>query len=69
MASVELPLSTGQTETEQNARRQLFTIEATAAARMILGIDNIGLAVQNLAHSVVFYEKLGFLKTFENERG
>ena len=46
-----------------------FTIETTATAKMILGIDNIGLAVQDLARSVVFYEKLGFLKTFENERG
>jgi catechol 2,3-dioxygenase-like lactoylglutathione lyase family enzyme len=43
-------------------------MEATAA-RIILGIDNIGLAVQDFARSGAFCEKLGFLRTFENERG
>jgi hypothetical protein len=42
---------------------------ATAAAKVILGIDNNGLAVRDLARSVASYEKLGFLKAYENERG
>jgi methylmalonyl-CoA/ethylmalonyl-CoA epimerase len=36
---------------------------------MILGIDNIGLATHDLARSVDFYEKLGFVKADQNERG
>jgi len=36
---------------------------------MILGIDNVGLAVRDLERSVAFYQTLGFRKTFQNERG
>jgi methylmalonyl-CoA/ethylmalonyl-CoA epimerase len=36
---------------------------------MIVGIDNIGLATRDLARSVEFYEKLGFAKASQNERG
>lgn len=36
---------------------------------MISGIDNIGVATSDLQRSVAFYEKLGFSKAFENERG
>jgi len=36
---------------------------------MILSVDNIGIGVTNLSRSVEFYERLGFAKAFENERG
>lgn len=36
---------------------------------MILGIDNVGLAVRDLELSVAFYQKLGFTKSFQNDRG
>jgi catechol 2,3-dioxygenase-like lactoylglutathione lyase family enzyme len=36
---------------------------------MILGVDNIGIGVSNPARSVDFYQRLGFAKAFENERG
>jgi len=36
---------------------------------MILGIDNVGLATRDLKRSVDFYEKLGFVKVDQNERG
>jgi catechol 2,3-dioxygenase-like lactoylglutathione lyase family enzyme len=34
---------------------------------MVKGIDNIGVAVTNLARSVAFYEKLGFTKGYDYE--
>jgi len=36
---------------------------------MILGIDNVGLAVRDLELSVAFYQNLGFTKSFQNDRG
>jgi catechol 2,3-dioxygenase-like lactoylglutathione lyase family enzyme len=36
---------------------------------MIVGLDNVGLAVRDLERSVAFYQGLGFLKIFANERG
>jgi catechol 2,3-dioxygenase-like lactoylglutathione lyase family enzyme len=36
---------------------------------MITGIGNIGLGAANLAQSVAFYQRLGFTKAFENDRG
>lgn len=36
---------------------------------MIRGIDNIGVAASDLQRSIGFYEKLGFAKAFENDRG
>ena len=36
---------------------------------MITGIDNVGVAVADLERSVAFYQKLGFTKVFENDRG
>ena len=36
---------------------------------MILGIDNIGLASRDLARSVDFYERVGFVRAHQNERG
>jgi catechol 2,3-dioxygenase-like lactoylglutathione lyase family enzyme len=36
---------------------------------MIQGIDNIGICVKDLERSVLFYQKLGFTKAFENDRG
>ena len=36
---------------------------------MILGIDNVGLATRDLDRSVAFYQKLGFSKAFQDERG
>jgi len=36
---------------------------------MILSVDNIGIGVTNLGRSVEFYQRLGFAKAFENERG
>jgi catechol 2,3-dioxygenase-like lactoylglutathione lyase family enzyme len=34
---------------------------------MIKGIDNVGVAVTNLARSLAFYEKLGFTKSYDYE--
>jgi len=34
---------------------------------MVKGIDNIGIAVKNLARSVAFYEQLGFSKGYDYE--
>jgi catechol 2,3-dioxygenase-like lactoylglutathione lyase family enzyme len=36
---------------------------------MIKSVDNIGVCVVNLKQSVEFYEKLGFTKAYENDRG
>ena len=36
---------------------------------MITGIDNIGVAVADLPSTVAFYQRLGFTKAFENDRG
>ena len=36
---------------------------------MIKGIDNIGICASDLRRAVSFYEKLGFTKAFENDRG
>jgi len=36
---------------------------------MFEGIDNIGLCVTDLTRAVAFYEKLGFSKAYESERG
>lgn len=36
---------------------------------MILSVDNIGIGVTNLSRSIEFYERLGFAKALENERG
>lgn len=36
---------------------------------MISQIDNVGIATHNRTRSVAFYQKLGFGKAFENERG
>jgi catechol 2,3-dioxygenase-like lactoylglutathione lyase family enzyme len=36
---------------------------------MFEGIDNIGLCVTDLTGAVAFYEKLGFAKAYESERG
>ena len=36
---------------------------------MISQIDNIGIATHDRTRSVDFYQKLGFAKAFENERG
>jgi catechol 2,3-dioxygenase-like lactoylglutathione lyase family enzyme len=35
----------------------------------ILGIDNVGVCVEDLGSSVSYYEKLGFEKVAENDRG
>jgi len=32
---------------------------------MIKGVDNVGIAVTDLARSIAFYEKLGFSKSYE----
>lgn len=34
---------------------------------MVKGIDNVGIAVTNLARSLAFYEKLGFTKSYDYE--
>jgi catechol 2,3-dioxygenase-like lactoylglutathione lyase family enzyme len=36
---------------------------------MIKGVDNVGICAVNLKRSVEFYEKLGFTKAYENNRG
>ena len=36
---------------------------------MLEGIDNVGLCVTDLSRAVAFYQRLGFTKAFENERG
>src|SRR5215469_16491374 len=36
---------------------------------MIQGVDNIGICARDVAKSVEFYQRLGFQKSFENERG
>lgn len=36
---------------------------------MLKGIDNIGVAVTDLARSMAFYEKLGFAKEYDYEEG
>jgi catechol 2,3-dioxygenase-like lactoylglutathione lyase family enzyme len=48
-----------------------LNVKVTPAQRskMILGIDNIGVAARDLDRSVTFYQTLGFSKTFQNERG
>ena len=35
----------------------------------ILGIDNVGVCVEDLERSVSYYEKLGFEKLAQNDRG
>jgi methylmalonyl-CoA/ethylmalonyl-CoA epimerase len=35
----------------------------------ILGIDNVGVSVEDLGRSVRYYERLGFEKLAENDRG
>jgi methylmalonyl-CoA/ethylmalonyl-CoA epimerase len=35
----------------------------------ILGIDNVGVCVEDLGRSVSYYETLGFEKLVENDRG
>ena len=42
---------------------------SNGGSEMIIGIDNIGLATRDLMRSVEFYEKLGFVKASQNERG
>jgi catechol-2,3-dioxygenase len=37
--------------------------------RMVLGIDNVGVAVRDRERSMAFYQNLGFRKIFQNERG
>lgn len=32
-------------------------------------IDNVGISVSNLEKSILFYEKIGFVKTWSSERG
>lgn len=34
---------------------------------MVKGIDNVGIAVTNLARALAFYEKLGFSKSYDYE--
>jgi hypothetical protein len=34
--------------------------------KMIQAIDNAGICVTDMARSVAFYEKLSFMKAFEN---
>lgn len=36
---------------------------------MVQGVDNIGICVRDFAGFVAFYQKLGFAKAHENERG
>ena len=36
---------------------------------MIQGVDNIGICVKDLNRSISFYQKLGFTKAYENDRG
>jgi len=36
---------------------------------MIQAVDNIGICVKDLERAVSFYQKLGFTKAFENNRG
>jgi catechol 2,3-dioxygenase-like lactoylglutathione lyase family enzyme len=36
---------------------------------MIKGVDNIGICVADLKPAVAFYQGLGFVKAYENERG
>jgi catechol 2,3-dioxygenase-like lactoylglutathione lyase family enzyme len=36
---------------------------------MIQGVDNIGICVSDLSRAVSFYEKLGFTKAYQNDRG
>src|SRR6266699_2501915 len=43
--------------------------EISELASMIVGMDNVGIGVSNLQLSVEFYQRLGFLKSFENDRG
>jgi methylmalonyl-CoA/ethylmalonyl-CoA epimerase len=36
---------------------------------MVRGFDNIGICASDLARSVAFYETLGFLEAYRNDRG
>jgi catechol 2,3-dioxygenase-like lactoylglutathione lyase family enzyme len=38
-------------------------------AVMIQGVDNIGICAKDLKRAISFYEKLGFTKAYENDRG
>ena len=38
-------------------------------AVMIQGVDNIGICAKDLKRAISFYEKLGFTKAYENNRG
>jgi hypothetical protein len=38
-------------------------------AVMIQGVDNIGICAKDLKRAISFYEKLGFTKGYENDRG
>jgi catechol 2,3-dioxygenase-like lactoylglutathione lyase family enzyme len=38
-------------------------------AVMIQGVDNIGICAKELKRAISFYEKLGFTKAYENDRG
>jgi methylmalonyl-CoA/ethylmalonyl-CoA epimerase len=39
------------------------------APPLVLGIDNVGVCVENLQRSVAYYQRLGFAKVAENDRG
>jgi catechol 2,3-dioxygenase-like lactoylglutathione lyase family enzyme len=36
---------------------------------MIQGVDNIGICAKDLKRAISFYERLGFTKAYENDRG
>jgi methylmalonyl-CoA/ethylmalonyl-CoA epimerase len=44
-------------------------VTAGEPQKCILGIDNVGVATRELGRSVSFYQTLGFVKAYRNERG
>jgi len=69
--SLPLP-NPGVSERHKRSRFDWFTRRGRVEVRqstMILGIDNVGVATRDLDRSVAFYQKLGFVKAFQNQRG
>jgi catechol 2,3-dioxygenase-like lactoylglutathione lyase family enzyme len=47
----------------------IFETSHDRGAAMIQGVDNIGICAKDLKRAISFYEKLGFTKGYENDRG
>jgi catechol 2,3-dioxygenase-like lactoylglutathione lyase family enzyme len=51
------------------AAGQVGTAAGSNQTNMIKGVDNLGICVTDLRQAVRFYQDLGFIKAYENDRG